>query len=94
MRTDCVIETYSNGTSWYRVYSDGWCEQGGYKGSTSVNSTVNLLKNYINTNYSIQTMVYGNYTNNSSPCDNKTTSSFTTYQDIPVLWEACGYIEV
>lgn len=24
-----VIETYVNGTSWYRVYSDGWCEQGG-----------------------------------------------------------------
>ena len=24
-----VIESYSNGTSWYRIYSDGWCEQGG-----------------------------------------------------------------
>ena len=24
----CVIETYSNGNSWYRVYDDGWCEQG------------------------------------------------------------------
>lgn len=24
-----VIETYSDGTDWYRVWSDGWCEQGG-----------------------------------------------------------------
>lgn len=24
-----IVETYSNGTSWYRVWSDGWCEQGG-----------------------------------------------------------------
>jgi hypothetical protein len=23
------IETYVNGTSWYRVWSNGWCEQGG-----------------------------------------------------------------
>ena len=28
--TQCVlIDSYVNGTSWYRVYSDGWCEQGG-----------------------------------------------------------------
>ena len=20
-----VIETYVNGTSWYRIYADGWC---------------------------------------------------------------------
>lgn len=90
----CVVETFQDGTDWYRVWSDGWCEQGGYKGSTSVNSTVNLLKNYIDTNYSIQTTIYGNYTNISSPCNNKTTSSFTTYQDVPVLWQASGYIEV
>lgn len=24
-----LIESYQNGTSWYRLYSDGWCEQGG-----------------------------------------------------------------
>lgn len=27
---DTVVETYRNGNSWYRIYSDGWCEQGGY----------------------------------------------------------------
>ena len=25
-----ITETWSNGTSWYRKYSDGWIEQGGY----------------------------------------------------------------
>ena len=25
----CVIESYKNSTSWYRIYSDGWVEQGG-----------------------------------------------------------------
>lgn len=25
-----VIDTYSSGTSWYRKWSDGWVEQGGY----------------------------------------------------------------
>lgn len=25
---DFVVESYQNGTSWYRVYKSGWCEQG------------------------------------------------------------------
>lgn len=29
IQVHCVVETYVNGTSWYRVYDDGWCEQGG-----------------------------------------------------------------
>ena len=24
-----IVETYVNGTSWYNIYSNGWCEQGG-----------------------------------------------------------------
>lgn len=24
-----VVKTYRNGNDWYRIYSDGWCEQGG-----------------------------------------------------------------
>lgn len=30
-----IIESYVNGNSWYRKYSDGWCEQGGVYVSTS-----------------------------------------------------------
>ena len=49
--TECkayVTETYSNGTSWYRVWSDGWIEQGGYWVGNPQNYTVeiSLLKPY------------------------------------------------
>lgn len=40
-----VVEKYINGTSWYRVYSDGWCEQGG-KLSAKYNGWVNYLKTF------------------------------------------------
>lgn len=29
LNTPRIVETYRNGASWYRIYSDGWCEQGG-----------------------------------------------------------------
>lgn len=48
----CVVETYSNGTEWYRVWSDGWCEQGGIKDTSG---SVTFLKPFINTNYIITT---------------------------------------
>jgi hypothetical protein len=43
-----VVETYMSGTSWYRVWSDGWIEQGGqFVGSTNINAsttTVTFIK--------------------------------------------------
>ena len=53
-----ITETYVNGKSWYRVYSDGWCEQGGvfdYGSLTKDNPgrIVNLLKKFTNANYTI-----------------------------------------
>ena len=40
-----ITETYRDGFSWYRVYSDGWCEQGGYHSSTSTGwENISLLK--------------------------------------------------
>lgn len=47
-----VVENYINGTSWYRVWSDGWCEQGGQVNQAQVEwTTITLLKPYANTNY-------------------------------------------
>lgn len=44
-----VIETYSKGYSWYRVYSDGWIEQGGK--SPSWQGKITLLKPFTSVNY-------------------------------------------
>lgn len=51
-----VVENYVNGTSWYRVWSDGWCEQGGY----STSSSVTFLQQMANTNYNICLTSYRN----------------------------------
>ena len=55
--TPRIVETYVNGTSWYRIWSDGWIEQGGQidcAKNTSV--TVTFLKAYTNTNYNVTGM--------------------------------------
>ena len=89
-------ESYVSGTSWYRVYSDGWCEQGGVVPAST--STVNYLKSYTDTNYSIL-MQYVNISNSSTTyyihycAPVKYTDHFTivsgSYQR---QWFACGYI--
>lgn len=35
-----IVETYKNGTEWYRKYSDGVIEQGGYNTDIIFNSTI------------------------------------------------------
>lgn len=56
-RTECkayITQTYINGTSWYRIYSDGWCEQGGRVNSVAYDSAiknVTFLKPMKNINY-------------------------------------------
>jgi len=53
-----VVETgkSEDGTQWYRLWSDGWCEQGGLydKGSTSISTeNIELLKPFSSQQYSI-----------------------------------------
>ena len=91
----CVVETYVNGTSWYRVYSDGWCEQGGYasKGSEGW-LTISLLKNFANTNYNLSITPYSTNTSTymAHEVKDKTISDFAAYMIVAVDWQACGYI--
>lgn len=94
-----VISTYSSGASWYRVWSDGWIEQGG-RVTGGGNVTVTLLKNFSNSNYFVNFTRLG-CTNTSamgfkySSVDNLTTSSFTIYvsqsTSFTEQWYACGY---
>ena len=46
-----LVQSYVNGRSWYRVYSDGWCEQGGQITVTVEITNITLLKSYKDNNY-------------------------------------------
>lgn len=100
-----VIETYSNGTNWYRVWNDGWIEQGGYISSTAVGDsyvTINLWRPFSNTKYFVMNQHEQTaYTNNwGSGCasihtSNKKTTSFELSVDgctntSGYYWMACG----
>ena len=92
-----VIETYVNGTSWYRVYSDGWCEQGGYVDAQAVaTTTISLLKPYSNVQYTILlTNLYTGNEKNAVHVKVVTQSSFTYFSENTngnAYWQACGYI--
>lgn len=93
-----IVETYRNGTEWYRVWSDGWVEQGG----CAVNSNgrgvrVTLLKPYADRNYTIvgQAVETGSSFRNGSTTDviAKTATSFVIgiYNGgAENNWYACG----
>ena len=95
-----VTEAYQNGTSWYRIWSDGWCEQGGAIDSTASPYTVSLLKTYSSIEYSISCTFVGNTYSNDSGClltSSQTTSSFKVVMPNDNLnwnffWETRGYI--
>ena len=76
-----VVESYRNGTDWYRIYSDGWIEQGGsiaFSSSTYI-ATFNFIKPFstIPTVFTgiISNPTGGAYTGNKEP----TTSSVTVF---------------
>ena len=49
-----ITDTYSKDKNWYRKYSNGWVEQGGYV-SGARDATVELLVPMKDTNYTILT---------------------------------------
>jgi hypothetical protein len=91
---DYVVESYSNGTEWYRLYKSGWIEQGG-KNASGSSVTVSLHLPFIDTNYNLQLSFYGTG-NGYPPCiREKTTTSFTIYSGGAASksgdWYACGF---
>ena len=95
VETPQIIESYRNGISWYNVYSNGWCEQGGYGVE---NTVISLFKPYSSTDYSIQLTPTYNSTHPWGVVD-KTLSNFTfgiagdTTGSGTCYWRTCGYIE-
>lgn len=89
-----VVQNYLNGTSGYRVWTDGYCEQWGFV--TTHNATVTLLKSYSDTNYAITLgtadFAGGTY---ASTVHTRTKNSFIVYtlgDDRNCFWKTCGYI--
>lgn len=90
-----VAKTYKNGNNWYRKYSDGWIEQGGYISGTSNTRTITLVTPFTTTNYTVNSTGYKQATEDYSPfIGARTTSNFTIYVGTGatgVFWYACGY---
>lgn len=98
-----VTTTYRSGTEWYRVWSDGWIEQGGKMSASEgyTEQTVTFKKAFTSTNYSV---FKANSTSNSGGDRvwlsgfgvlSKSTTNFTHryhYGGACTMdWYACGY---
>ena len=98
-----VVETYKNGLNWYRVWSDGWIEQGGvFTAMANSGQIANLLKPYSDTNFSCYaTLRHGSDSSDGvssvyiAPETTNTIRAVRDYYGTPVTattcWYACGY---
>lgn len=89
------VETYSdNNGNWYRVYPDGWCEQGGLT-TANTSIVVNFLKPFRDSLYTIQlTCIDKTASDQNWSASVKTATSFTYHntESYAASWYACGYI--
>lgn len=93
-----ITETWSNDTSWYRKYSDGWIEQGGeYTKERDTNITVTFPVAFKDTNYTISTSQYSQLTSSEAPVCDFTVKTNTGFAHNYASWGskrgwfACGY---
>ena len=94
-----LVESYENGKSGYRVYSDGYCEQWDDNTGVSVQS-ITFLKPYKDTNYTV--LASSGYPDdlpiyNSFLPHDKTTTGFSINWDVTVrtnMWRAFGYVQI
>lgn len=92
-----VIETYENGTSGYRIWSDGYCEQWG---SNCSSGTITFLKKFADTNIVLTMTRNSPYEGGISSAFHgswtkiPTTTGFTCFYDsnTPFSWKASGYL--
>ena len=100
-----IVETWNEGTEWYRVWSDGWIEQGGTTGlitsGDSYNSkTITFKKSFTNTNYTFTSCANKYSTENGLGTayppfiftKNNTSIIIGKYSWTDCIdWYACGY---
>lgn len=98
-----LVESYRNGTEWYRVYSDGWIEQGGrvVSDGTLDWKIASLVRPFSDKNYNI--LISGDQLTGDSAGTfsglvqyaKSTNSQFTWFwnanSSYAINWYACGY---
>lgn len=99
LKAHYITETYVNGTSGYRVWSDGYCEQWGSVTSLMAGVTgtqVVFLKEFKDTNYYSSPNASTSVSYVGTCCHTFTTSSMyvtnRTNDTINCKWQASGYI--
>ena len=88
-----VVETYHNGTEWYRIYSDGWCEQGFYD-TTNADHVVTLLTPMADKNYVVSIGQSGDGASaqvGRSTWKEKTATTLKIKSVTPTDWVIAGY---
>jgi hypothetical protein len=92
-----IVKNYLSSTSWYRIWADGWIEQGGLTATPSaIPHSHNLLLNHKNTNYIVLIVPFGaNADVYPTYVASKTTSTFSTTRNgatpNPINWRSAGY---
>ena len=92
-----VVESYTNGNSWYRIWSDGWIEQGGVSSGAI---KVTFIKAFLNANYTINVTRLAHSENIPAVTDKTATDFFVGWKvynqnynanTTNCSWYACGY---
>lgn len=89
-----IIEEYHSGTQWYKIWSDGWIEQGGYM-SAGISDTITFIKPFTNTEYFSAFTPYKNMGSHIVYIKSRYNDRISIYngdnKEIPISWYACGY---
>ena len=90
-----VTETYENDYSWYRLWSDGWLEQGGLSSTGGASRTINLPKSYKTGYYYVGMSVKDSagYTCGFISSPDYFTAKVSN-ANIWFVWYSCGYSSI
>lgn len=88
-----TVDSTSGVRKWYRLYSDGWLEQGG-SFTVGGTATISLAHAFQDTNYVALVASNKNLSGNIPHVTNKETTRFTTYVAGGGTWYACGWADI
>ena len=96
-----IVESWQSGTSWYRIWNDGWIEQGGVMTGSATSKTITLNTPFTTTNYTVMTTEREIGSTDTDGVDftcmvrSVTTTSFScstvSGASRNSFWYACGY---